>query len=333
MIDLAVTAEPGSSQPPLFEIAALSAMASRRYRGRRRERGQQPRLTPFGRAYGGCDVVGRDRRDRRDRRRRGAAVAWVGVALAAVISLSACQATMRVGVDVKNDGSGSIAVTAHLDRDAASFAPDVRTADLVKSGWKVVGPTPAANGGVDFTASKAFTNPAQARAVVSELSGPTGPFRNLVIASHRSFFKTTTSFQGSVDLSCGLTCFSDPQLQQALGGSPDLGIDSAKLQADAGIIVDRLFQFEVAARLPGAVQSSNAPSQVGNGAVWKVGLGQKAVLMAQARAWNVTHLAVVIVVAVLVLVAAGLVLQRRRSVRRRRARSASRHRASLGSRV
>ncbi len=261
------------------------------------------------------------------------AAALVVVALATVIALSACQATIRVGVDVKKDGSGSITVTAHLDRDAASFAPNVRTADLVKSGWKVVGPTSVANGGVDFTASKAFANPAQAQVVVSELSGPSGPFRNLVVASHRSFFKSTTTFQGSVDLSCGLTCFSDPQLQQALGGSPDLGIDPAKLQADAGIIVDRLFQFEVAARLPGTVQSSNAPSQVGNGALWKVGLGQKAVLMAQARAWNVAHIALVIVLAVLLLIAVGLVLQRRRAVRRRRAASPSRHCPSLGSRL
>ena len=53
------------------------------------------------------------------------------------------------------------------------------------------------------------------------------------------------------------------------GRGADLGIDPSKLQSDAGLIVDRLFEFQVAARLPGKLQSSNAPSQAGNGALWK----------------------------------------------------------------
>ncbi|MDQ1414512.1 MAG: hypothetical protein QOF81_125, partial [Acidimicrobiaceae bacterium] len=226
--------------------------------------------------------------------------------LVLMLCLSACQATVRVGVDVKQNGGGSVTVTAHLDRDAASFAPSVRTSDLVKSGWKVVGPTSVANGGVDFTATKSFASPAQAKTIVAELSGPTGPFRDLSIARHQSFFRTATTFQGNIDLTCGLDCFSDPQLKQALGGAPDLGIDPSKLQADAGIIVDRLFQFEVAARLPGTLKSSNAPTQAGNGALWKARLGQRAVLTAGAQAWNVGHILLVVAVGILLL--AGVVL-------------------------
>jgi hypothetical protein len=240
--------------------------------------------------------------------------------------LSACQATVRVGVDVKQNGGGSVTVTAHLDRDAASFASSVRTSDLVKSGWTVVGPTPVANGGVDFTATKSFANPAQAQTIVSELSGPTGPFRDLSIARHQSFFRTATTFQGTVDLTCGLNCFSDPQLQQALGGAPDLGIDPSKLQADAGVIVDRLFQFEVAARLPGTLQASNAPTQAGNGAVWKASLGQKAVLSARAQAWNVGHIVLVVAIGALLLTGAvlgGLKLRHRHRRRHRAAHKAS----------
>lgn len=244
--------------------------------------------------------------------------------LVAVLCCSACQATIQVGVDIKQNGSGSVTVTATLDQQAAAYAPDVQTSDLVKSGWKVVGPTPASGGAVTFTASKAFANPAQAGAVVSQLSGPTGPFRDLAIGSRHSFFQTTTTFQGTVDLSCGLTCFSDPGLQQALGGSSDLGINSSALQADAGVILDHLFQFEIAARLPGPVQS-NAPTQIGNGAVWKATLGQTAVLTANARSWNVTHIVVVVVVGLLVLlviVAAAVGL-----VKRHRHRPARQHQA------
>jgi len=242
----------------------------------------------------------------------------VALLLGVVLCLSACQANIQVGVDVKQNGSGSVTVTATLDQGAAAYAPDVRTSDLVDSGWKVTGPTPAPNGGVTFTASKAFSDPAQAAVVVSQLSGSTGPFRNLSVGSRHSFFRTTTTFQGTVDLSCGLNCFSDPQLQQTLGGGSDLGIDPSALQADAGVIVDRLFQFEIAARLPGPVQS-NAPVQVGNGALWKATLGQKAVLMASARSWNVTHIVEVAVagLVLLVLIVVALVALVRRRRRRR----------------
>ncbi|MDQ6614825.1 MAG: hypothetical protein M3083_08775 [Actinomycetota bacterium] len=239
--------------------------------------------------------------------------ALFGVIALVVLCLSACQATIRVGVDVKENGSGSVNVTAHLDRDAASFAQYVRKSDLVDRGWQVAGPTPSANGGVDFSASKAFANPAQAKSVVSELSGPSGPFRDLAISSHHSFFQASTTFAGTIDLTCGLACFSDPRLQQALGGAPDLGIDPAKLQADAGIMVDRLFQFEVAARLPGTLQSSNAPAQAGNGALWKARLGQKAVLLAKARAWNVGHIVLLVVIGILFLAGAVLALVRVRN--------------------
>ncbi len=235
--------------------------------------------------------------------------------LVVVLLLSACQASIRVGVDVNSDGSGAVSVTAHLDRDAAtSYAQYVRTSDLVKSGWKVTGPTAGAAGTVDFTATKPFANPVQAKAVVAELSGPGGPFRDLTIVSHPSFFQTKTTFQGKVDLTCGLTCFSDPQLQQVLGGAPNSGIDPSNLQADAGIILDRIFQFEVAARLPGKVQSSNAPSQVGNGAVWKIKLGQSAVVSATSRSWNVVHILLVVLGGLLViaLVVVAILRLRRR---------------------
>jgi hypothetical protein len=239
----------------------------------------------------------------------------VVIGAVACLVLSACQATIRVGVDVRGDGRGAVTVSAHLDHDAAaSYASYVRTADLVKAGWTVTGPTPGAGGSVDFTASKPFANPAAAKAVVAELSGPTGPFRDLTIVRHSSFFQTTTLFQGTVDLTCGINCFSDPQLQQALGGN---GIDPSTLQSDSGVLLNRIFQFEVAVRLPGHVQTSNAPSLVGNDAVWKATLGQKAALLASARAWNVTHIGATILVGLLVFVGLALVGLRARQRRRR----------------
>lgn len=244
------------------------------------------------------------------------------VAALIVLLLSACQATVQVGIDAHGDGSGTITVTARLDAEAAASVPhlaqELRTSDLVKAGWRVDGPKAAPGGGVVVSASKPFRNSAEAAAVVAELSGPSGPFHDLRIERRQSLFSTRTTFRGTVDLTCGLHCFADPQLQQDLGGA-DLGLDPAKLQADAGVILNRLFTFEVAVRLPGSVQSSNAPAQAGNGAQWRPNLGDKAVLTATAHAWNTTHILLAVVLGLLALATAvvlPLASLRRRATRR-----------------
>ena len=234
------------------------------------------------------------------------------IALLVVLFLSACQATFTVGVAVNRDGSGSVTVRAHLDRDAAtSYGSYVRTADLTQAGWMVAGPTTGAGGSVDFTATKAFADPAAANGVVAELSGATGPFRDLTIVRRASFFQTTTRFQGTVDLTCGIDCFSDPGLQQALGGR---GIDPAALQTHTGVALDQVFRFQVTVRLPGQIRSTNG-TRTGGQVVWPAALGQKAALTAGARAWNTAHILLVALVGLLAVVA--LVLSGRRLARNR----------------
>jgi hypothetical protein len=247
-------------------------------------------------------------------------VGWFVVAAAAVL-LTACQATIRVGINANQNGGGTITASVLLDREATQAVPDLgqqlRTSDLLRAGWNVKGPTPLSGGGTVVTATKSYRTPTEALQIVNDLSGPTGPFHDFHLRQQRSFFSTKTVFSGSVDLTCGLRCFGDAQLQQQLGA--DLGLDPGKLQQQAGVILNRVFQFEVAIRLPGSLQSSNAPTQAGNGAVWTPKLGDKATLSASAQAINTTRIALVaggavVVIAVLVL----LVVRRRRGGRGRR---------------
>jgi hypothetical protein len=250
------------------------------------------------------------------------------------LGLSACQATLRVGVDTHGDGSGLVTVTVLLDQDAAKTIPDLaqqlRTSDLQKAGWKITGPTPAQNNGVQVTATKPFRSPSEAILVLGELSGGApgngaGPFNGFRIDQHHGFLTTKTTFHGVVDLTCGLRCFGDAQLQQQLGAS-DLGIDPTKLQQQAGVILDRIFRFEVGVRLPGSLQSSNAPSQAGNGAQWQPRLGNKVELTATSQTWNVARvvllgLAVVAAVLLVALLAGRARRTRRRARRGRRGRA------------
>lgn len=248
----------------------------------------------------------------------------VGVVLAAVvvICLSACQATVRIGIVVGPKGAGTVSVTASLDHDAAGAVGDLsqtlRTADLQQAGWRIDGPSPVPGGGMTVVVTKAFSTPAEAVHVLGELSGPTGPFRDLNLVRDTSPAGTTTTFKGTVDLTCGLACFGDAQLQQALGAN--LGLDPVKLQ-QAGIDPAQILTFEVGVRLPGALQSSNAPARAHGESQWVFKLGAKATVDSSSRIAHHGHLVqieIVVAVVVVALVAGATWLLLRRRRRRQR---------------
>jgi len=224
---------------------------------------------------------------------------------AALVLLSACQVTTAVGVDAKADGSGRVLATITLDKDAFTQVPDfasrLRVDDLRKAGWIVNGPLPTKDGGVRVVASHPFATPVELGAVMDELSGANGPFRDFRVTRQRSLFKTRVTFRGRVDLARGLASFSDPTLRQRLGGS-DLGFDPADLERRIGRALNQIFRFQVQARLPGSVQS-NAPVRAGNGAQWTPALGEQVTLQATSESWNRGNVA-----AAAVALAAGLAL-------------------------
>lgn len=241
-----------------------------------------------------------------------AALAALVIALA-----SGCQLTTAVGVDANRDGSGLVRVAVGLDADAARRVPnlksDLRTDDLTKAGWTIVGPRKEDDGRTWIRASKPFDDPADASKVIEEISGPNGPFTDFYLGQSRSFLTTKTTFRGTVNLSGGIEAFGDEQLRQRLGGS-SIGVDPKELEARLGQVLDRIFTFRVQTRLPGDVQS-NAPLEAEHGAEWRPKLGEKVTLVATSSALN-TRQVVGTVVAVLAAVALAVVLVVRR-VRRR----------------
>jgi len=227
--------------------------------------------------------------------RRSAAAAG---GLLAVVLLSACQVSIAVGVDAKADGSGVVRATVTLDKAAADEAGDLsgrlRVDDLQQAGWRVDGPTRTKDGGQEVQASKRFATPVEATAIVEELSGANGPFREFKLGRSRSFLKTKTTFSGRVDLARGLGSFSDDELRQRLGS--DLGFDPAELEGRLGRTLSRVFPVKVVTRLPGAMES-NAPLTADNGAQWSPTFGENVVLTASAEKWNRGNIAAAVVAA------------------------------------
>ena len=73
---------------------------------------------------------------------------WLLLAAALLLLLTgtACQADISVGVDTKTDGSGVVRVAANLDKEAATSAGKLSLDDLKAAGWSVDAPRPTAGG-------------------------------------------------------------------------------------------------------------------------------------------------------------------------------------------
>jgi hypothetical protein len=243
-----------------------------------------------------------------------------------VVLASACQVRADVSVDVELDGSGTVTVAVALDEDAVSRLPDlstlVRVDDLEQAGWTVTGPEPDDDGLTWFRASKPFADPEEANAIFEEISGEQGPFRGFEVTRDRSFGRTDLGFHGTVDFSGGLASFSDAELAQSLEGQP-LGEPVEQIEQRIGDSLDRVFQFRVAVRLPGEVES-NAPGGPTNGAVWEPRLseGGPVELEASSTVWRRGAVVAAVVAGVaLVLLLGWLLITLADRSRKRRAAS------------
>ena len=204
---------------------------------------------------------------------------------------------MTTGVEVTTDagGAGRVTVEVSLDGDAASRAPDLRprVADLRRAGWEVRGPVTRPDGGKAISARKRFASVEEATQILAEVGEP---LRDVRLTRSRSFAKTRTAFNGTIDLSRGVETFSDAELARQLGGRP-LGVDPARLDD-----VNDALTMRVRARLPGG------------GASWEASAGDRTAMRASAEAWNTWNLLLALLSAVCAVTA---VLIARARLRRR----------------
>lgn len=250
------------------------------------------------------------------------------------LGLSACSANVTIAVDARANGTGVVVVSVVLDRQAVATVgglSQLQTADLTAAGWQVAPPAASPNGSETLTASHAFTALDQVGPIVDQIggSGPvaTRPFQFALIRTH-SFWKTTTRFEGKVDLTCGVSCFGDSRLTALTGSST--GIDPTTAAHQAGVTAAGVFHFNVNLQLPGAISSTNGASTRPGSASWQPALGDDEQLVAVMRTTNssaVITVAVAVGAVVVVLLVGVLVIRHRRRRRRRRINRAGPRRA------
>ena len=138
-----------------------------------------------------------------------------------------CQVQIHTTVSMGQNGRGTVTQAVGFDDDALRRVGDLdqqlRVDDLTQAGWTV---DPAVKEG-DTTwvrAHHAFADPAQATALVGQLSGPDGPYRDVLVERSESLLSATYSVSGVIDPTAGFTMFGDPELLSAMGGDGSGGL-------------------------------------------------------------------------------------------------------------
>ena len=151
-----------------------------------------------------------------------------------VLVAAGCRVQIETQIDVGLDGKGTITQGIGFDDAALKRVGDpsraLRADDLVQAGWEV----DAATREGDLTwirVHHSFATPEEGTALLAQLSGPDGPFRDLLITRSDGFFSTSVKVTGEVDTTAGLAMFGDPQLATTLGGDASGGL-LAKIQAE-----------------------------------------------------------------------------------------------------
>ena len=148
----------------------------------------------------------------------------------------ACRATGDVVVDVTPDGSGTVAVTVHVDAEAlervGDLAKAVKVDDLTAHGWTASTPV-TARGTTSLTVTKPFGSAAGLAGLMSEVSGRSGLLGRWDAKVTDGFASTGWSAGGTITATGDLAQFSDEGLASALDGLP-LGRTSQELAAEWG---------------------------------------------------------------------------------------------------
>lgn len=190
---------------------------------------------------------------------------WRALApVAALVVLSSCRVDATVDIDLREDGSGSVEVTIVADAEVVAAAPglaeDVRLDDLTASGWVADGPAPTDDGGLRLVLTHPFDTPAEATAVLAQLSDQGGPFRDLIVDQARSFARLTSSVTGTISLAEGLSSFADAEVVELIGGEP-----YAETLAERGIPLAEAFGLRLTVTAPGGLVETTGTLEAEDG--------------------------------------------------------------------
>lgn len=182
--------------------------------------------------------------------------------LACVVLLSSCRVDSTVSITVDRDGSGTLDVLVVADNDIVEQVPnlsnDLNFGDLVNNGWKLTGPEKTEDGGLRVLLSHPFENETQASALLTQLNGNRGPFRDVRLTREGKSRDSVWKLTGRLEVTGGLQAFADDQLLQIVGATP-----YEQTVEEAGLDLGKAISLQVNAKLPGKIESTTGVEQDG----------------------------------------------------------------------
>jgi hypothetical protein len=250
------------------------------------------------------------------RRRR--ALLCLLVAVAGAL-LAGCRAEARLTIDVHDDGSGVVTLRIVLDADAVDrlggIEDQLAVGDIQAAGWEVRGGRDVPTGGFILEASKPFANPAALSAVIVELSGADGPFRDFRLARDSGRFQDGWTFSGIADVVEPYAGLDEPGFEDVLRG---MGVDVAGLRQQLGTSISDGLQLEIRVAIPGT-ERGNFTRTLDGGAVWEVPSDETQQLVAESTSLDQPRIVRAGIAALLGVAALGLALRGITRIGRRRA--------------
>jgi hypothetical protein len=178
-------------------------------------------------------------------------------------------------VTLSPSGSGTVAVTLVLDRQAVAVVGDhVGVSDLRAQGWSVTGPARAQGGSEALTVAHPFRDPGEATALLSRLGEPW----HLTVTRGQGTFHSSVGVHGSVDLRGGIDA-----LAGAIAGLPAGSAAALAAVARSGGTVPA-FSVQLVVSLPGPPSHVAGPARLsGTTATWDLPIGQDVVVAVSSR--------------------------------------------------
>ena len=179
-----------------------------------------------------------------------------------MVLLSSCRVDSTVSITVDRDGSGSLDVLVVADKDIVEQVPKLATdldfGDLVNNGWKLTGPEKTEDGGLRVLLTHQFENETQASALLTQLNGNRGPFRDVRLTREGKSRDSVWKLSGRLEVTGGLQAFADDQLLQIVGATP-----YEQTVEEAGLDLGKAISLQVNAKIPGKIESTTGVEQDG----------------------------------------------------------------------
>ncbi|HEX9774185.1 MAG TPA: hypothetical protein VGB83_01205 [Actinomycetota bacterium] len=230
-----------------------------------------------------------------------------------LLTLGACDLTVRLDTALEADGSGTFTIGMDLDRELRDLLASESTPEsgmraiedlydgLEAAGWEVS--TADGDAGLSYVATRAFDDESGFDRALAELSGARGGgarglggFR-LEIDEHteQSFLQSRSTFSAVVDTS---------------------QVELTEIQRALRDLIASQLHFEIRASLPGAIREVEGSGVQGDGeVVWRPAFGERVVMAASSSAPRIGSLLLILVPSLILLALLGWFLLGRRSRR------------------